>query len=99
MESIKVTPENLRAQAAKVDQEADNYYREYKGLLTDVGTLTTSDWKGEDATEFQNKVNNFEPDFNKMKQLMNEYAEFLRKAADNYQNTQTNVKNTIKSLR
>ena len=85
MESIKVTPENLRAQAAKVDQEADNYYREYKGLLTDVSTLTTSDWKGEDATEFQNKVNNFEPDFNKMKQLMNEYAEFLR--------------NTIKSLR
>ena len=32
-------------------------------------------------------------------ELMNEYAEFLRKAADNYQNTQTNVKNTIKSLR
>lgn len=99
MESIKVTPENLRAQAAKVDQEADNYYREYKGLLTDVSTLTTSDWKGEDATEFQNKVNNFEPDFNKMKELMNEYANFLRQAADNYDNTQDNVLNAVNSLR
>lgn len=99
MESIKVTPENLRAQAAKVDQEAQNYYNEYRGLLTDVGTLTSSDWTGEDANAFRDKVNNFEPDFNKMKELMNEYANYLRQAADNYQNTQENVKNTIKSLR
>lgn len=99
MESIKVTPENLRAQAAKVDQEAQNYYNEYRGLLTDVGTLTSSDWTGEDANAFRDKVNNFEPDFNKMKELMNEYANYLRQAADNYQNTEENVKNTIKSLR
>lgn len=99
MESIKVTPENLRAQATKVDQEAQKYYTEYRGLLTDVGTLTSSDYKGEDANAFRQKVEGFEPDFNKMKELMNEYASFLRQAADNYQNTQENVKNTIKSLR
>lgn len=99
MERIKVTPENLRAQATKVDQEAANYYNEYRGLLADVDTLTSSDYKGEDADAFRNKVDNFEPDFNKMKELMNEYANFLRQAADNYQNTQERVKNTINSLR
>lgn len=99
MDSIRVTPENLRSQAAKVDDEAQRYYNEYHGLLQDVGTLTSSDWTGEDANEFRKKVENFEPDFNKMKELMNEYADFLRQAASNYQNTQENVKNTIRSLR
>lgn len=99
MESIKVTPENLRAQAAKVDQEAQNYYGEYRGLLTDVETLTSTDYTGEDANAFREKVHNFEPDFNKMKTLMNEYANFLRQAADNYQRTQENVKNAINGLR
>lgn len=99
MESIRVTTENLRAQAAKVDEEASKYYNEYQGLLKDVETLTSSDWKGEDADAFREKVKNFEPDFNKMKELMNEYANFLRDAARNYDNTTENVKNTINGLR
>lgn len=99
MEYIRVTPETLRAQAAKVDQEAQNYYSEYQGLLRDVDEFTATDYKGADAEAFKNKVYNFEPDFNKMKELMNEYASFLRQAADNYDNTQENVINTINSLR
>lgn len=99
MESIKVTPENLRTQASKVDQEAQNYFSEYQGLLKDVEAFTSTDYRGDDANEFRQKVHNFEPDFNKMKELMNEYATFLRQAADNYQNTQDNVKNMIKSQR
>lgn len=99
MESIKVTPENLIAKAGQVDSEASKYYSEYRGLLSDVQTLTGTDWTGEDAKEFREKVEGFEPDFNKMKELMNEYANFLREAAKNYQNTQENVRATIKSLR
>lgn len=99
MDYIKVTPQTLRNQAAKVDQEAQNYYAEYQGLLRDVDDLTSQDYKGADAEAFKNKVYNFEPDFNKMKELMNEYANFLRQAADNYDNTQENVINTINSLR
>ena len=99
MESIKVTPENLISQAGKVDDEASKYYNEYRNLLNDVQTLTTSDYTGDDANAFREKVEGFEPDFNKMKELMNEYAGFLREAAKNYQNTQQNVINTVKGLR
>ncbi|MCM1217689.1 MAG: WXG100 family type VII secretion target [Lachnospiraceae bacterium] len=99
MESIKVTPESLIAKAAQVDSEASEYYNEYRGLLSDVESLTGSDWTGEDANAFREKVEGFEPDFNKMKELMNEYANFLREAAKNYQNTQENVIANIKSLR
>ncbi len=94
-----VEPRSLRAQAAKVDQEAADYYGEYHKLLADVETLTSTGYKGEDANAFRDKVNGFEPDFNKMKTLMNEYANFLRKAADNYEYRQQQSKNEISGLR
>ncbi len=49
MDYIEVTPQILRNQAAKVDQEAQNYYAEYQGLLRDVDDLTSQDYKGADA--------------------------------------------------
>lgn len=99
MESTRVTLGELRTQAAKVDEEAQGYYNEYQNLLREVETLTSSDWRGEAADAFREKVKNFEPDFNKMKELMNEYAAFLRNAADNYRNTQENVMGVIRGLR
>lgn len=99
MDSTKVTPEILRKQAAKVDEEADRYYDEYHSLIGDVGEMTTTDWTGDDANEFRDKVGNFEPDFNKMKELMNDYANYLRQAADNYDNRQETTRSAIRGLR
>lgn len=99
MDSILVTPENLDSQAKKVDNKATEYYNHYAALLNDVEQFTSTDWTGEDANAFREKVKGFEPDFTKMKELMEEYASFLRQAATNYRNTQENVRNNIKGLR
>lgn len=98
MESIKVTTEDLRNAASNVDNLAMEYNKEYVALLQDVETLTSTDYTGDDATAFRNQVEGFREDFNKMKQLMNEYADYLRQAASTYEDTQSNVKNTIASL-
>lgn len=98
MESIKVTTEDLRNAASNVDNLAMEYNKEYIALLQDVETLTSTDYTGDDATAFRNQVEGFREDFNKMKQLMNEYADYLRQAASTYEDTQANVKNTIASL-
>ena len=99
MESIKVTPAELTRQAKKVDEEATKYYNKYKELIQTVETLTSGNWRGEDADLFKQKVKAFEPDFTKMKQLMEEYASFLRTAAKNYESTTENIKSAIKGLR
>lgn len=99
MESILVTPENLDSQAKKVDSKASEYYQTYTDLVNEVRRFTDSEWQGEDAKEFCRKVEDFENDFKNMKELMEEYASFLRQAATNYRNTQDNVRNTIKGLR
>ena len=99
MDSILVTLENLDSQAKKVDNKATEYYNHYMALLNEVEDFTSTDWKGEDADAFREKVKDFGRDFTKMKELMEEYASFLRQAATNYRNTQENVRNNIKGLR
>ncbi len=98
MDKIRVTPDELRIGARKVDNEAAHYHSLYTNLLADVQTMTATDWTGEDATTFYNQVEGFRNDFDKMKELMCDYANFLRIAADNYQNTQEEVKRQAQSL-
>lgn len=98
MESIKVTTENLTAKAREVEQKANDYLSDYNSLFQEVETLTTTDWKGDDANAFKTQIEGFRDDFEKMKKLMDDYADFMRKAATNYETTQGNVISQIKSL-
>ena len=98
MKSITVTTQSLTTKAGDVDSKAAEYMSHYEALLNDVNTLTTTDWQGEDATAFRNQVEGLREDFQKMKELMGEYANFLREAAGKYDNLQVNLINTIKGL-
>lgn len=98
MESIKVTTENLTSAAGKIESMAGTYQQNYGTLLDKVNALTSSDWTGEDATAFCQQVEGFREDFNKMKELMDDYATFLRNAARNYEETQARIKASAQSL-
>ena len=98
MESILVTPENLRRAANEVDDLADSYKRQYDEFYTQVAELVSSDWKGKDANAFQAKVEEFKDDFMKMKDLMNQYATHLRTAASDYEQNQSELMSQISGL-
>lgn len=98
MESIMVNTDELRRVAQRVDGIASEYKNTYDALLQDVSTFTTTDWKGEDADAFRNKVEGFRQDFEKMKSLMNDYANNLRQAATDYDNTRNEIMRKNQSL-
>lgn len=98
MESIQVTTENLINKAGEVEDKAGEYMARYEALLSDVDTLVTTDWKGDDANAFKTQIEGFREDFTKMKNLMEQYAEFLRDSAKQYDTTQGNTIDIIKSL-
>ena len=98
MESIQVTPANLRKAAGEVETLAGTYKKQYGDLFSLVETFTTTDYQGMDAKEFCAKVKDFEDDFLKMKTLMDEYAQFLKTAADDYEKNQENIRSQIASL-
>lgn len=98
MTSIQVTTDNLKTQANTVDRLATDYNNDYDALLAEVDNFTSSDWKGSDAQAFRDQVQGFKDDFVKMKELMNEYAQFMRNAADVYDSTKQDLITQIKSL-
>lgn len=98
MESIQVTPANLRKASGEVQTLAATYKKQYEELFGLVETFTTTDYQGKDAKEFCAKVKDFEDDFIKMKNLMDEYADFLAKAATDYEKNQENLSSQISSL-
>lgn len=98
MESIQVTPGNLKKAAGEVETLANNYKKQYGELFGLVETFTTTDFQGADAKEFCSKVKDFEDDFMRMKNLMDEYAQFLRRAAEDYEKNQENTRSQIAGL-
>lgn len=98
MDSIKVDTAEVRRIAGEVDEVATDYESSYVNLLNNVSTFTSSDWKGDDANQFREKVEGFRDDLNKMKTLMNEYATALRQFATNYEETQERIKQQAQGL-
>ncbi|MCM1191146.1 MAG: WXG100 family type VII secretion target [Butyrivibrio sp.] len=98
MDSIQVTPAKLRGAAEEVEMLAVEYSKQYEQLFELVETFTSTDYQGKDAKEFCAKVKDFKDDFVKMKNLMDEYAQFLKTAADDYEKNQENLSSQIASL-
>lgn len=84
--SIAVTPERLEAVAAKIESMASDYKTQYQSLYSETDALQAT-YKGEDSQKFHDQIEGFKPDLEKMMQLMNQYAEFLRTSAKSYRET------------
>ena len=78
---INVDPARLEASASHIEQMYMNYEREY------VQTMGNN-WQGKDNQAFVQQINGFAKDFASMRNLMKEYAEFLKASARAYRNTQ-----------
>ncbi|MCM1307728.1 MAG: WXG100 family type VII secretion target [Butyrivibrio sp.] len=97
MDSIRVRPEVLKNTATKVDNKAEEYFNHYKALLEWTREFTKNEFQGEDAEEFYSHVEGFRNDFDKMKELMNKYAQYLRDTAERYIQIEEEVKSQIAS--
>ena len=84
---IKVDPAKLKAAATEIDNLAADYQRAYEQLYTEVQNLAQT-WQGKDNLAFTNQIEGFQDDFQKMQNLMIQYAEYLNTTAQNYQDTQ-----------
>ena len=84
---IQVDVNRLRNQAAMIKNHATTYESDYKKLMTQVDLLAQS-WKGKDNLAFSEQVKSFQDDFIKMKQVLNEYANYLETCAKAYQELQ-----------
>jgi len=87
---IVVTPTELIAAADAIENLAGDYAQNYTALFSDVSALQSA-WQGKDNQRFTSQIEGFRNDFDRMRELMSEYANFLKNAAITYTNTQDAV--------
>lgn len=94
---IVVEPAKLEAASTKVTEYAGDYKSTYTKLFTEVEAMSAN-WQGSDNIAYTSQIKGFQDDFDKMYKLMTEYADFLKKSADQYKTTQSNVESGAKKL-
>lgn len=95
--NIQVTPEQLETTAGRIGSLAEEYKEQYTQLYSETNAMATT-WNGKDNVAFTEQIAGFKDDFEKMYNLMNEYAAFLRKSAKAYRETQETVVTEARKL-
>lgn len=96
-QTIQVTPEQLEAAAGKIESLAADYQTQYNNLYSETNAMAST-WSGKDNVAFTDQIAGFKDDFQKMYELMNKYAEFLRVSAKAYRDTQDTVASEARKL-
>lgn len=84
--TIQVTPEQLESAAGKIDSLAAEYKEQYNALYKETDSMAL--WEGKDSKAFVAQIAGFKDDLEKMYNLMLKYADFLKKSAKAYRQTQ-----------
>lgn len=94
---IQVTPELLESAAGRIEGLAADYKKQYDALYKETNAMAST-WNGKDITAFVDQIAGFKDDFEKMHTLMLKYADFLRKSAKAYRDTQDTVVTEARKL-
>lgn len=95
--TIQVTPEQLESAAGRIESLAADYKTQYDALYNETNAMAST-WNGKDNTAFVDQIAGFKDDFEKMHTLMLNYADFLRKSAKAYRDTQDTVVTEARKL-
>lgn len=95
--TIQVTPEQLVSAAGRIEGLAADYKTQYDALYNETNSMAST-WQGKDNVAFVDQIDGFKDDFDKMRRLMLDYADFLRKSAKAYRDTQEDVVKAAQKL-
>ena len=92
-----VDTSKLDSAASKIKSLDGDYEAEYKKLFSVVQKMKSS-WDGKDNVAYTTQIEGFRNYFEKMKSLMDDYANFLTKSANTYRETQESIASRAKTL-
>lgn len=96
--TIKVDPEQLRIWANEISNLGGDYQSNYKQIQASVDELAQT-WTGEDSNAYRNKAHEFDDDFNKMFEEINQYVDYLNTAAQKYDEVRMDAQSRANALK
>lgn len=89
--------DNVVNTAGKIDNLNDEFYAEYTEFYSTIDGELMSNWRGEDCDAFRTKANDVKPHFELMKEVIEEYASFLRNTANAHEARMEDSKDQVGS--
>ena len=86
---IRVTPEELKAAAGRLDSKGTEIKALTQNMTETVLKLSGRIWSGEAQTEYVNRFKGLEADILKLNELIRKHVEDLNMVANEYQTTET----------
>lgn len=83
--------------ASQISSLGDDFFREYTQLYNMIENDLAACWKGEDAETFNAKVEGEKHFFESMRDVINEYATFLRNTANAHDARMEDSKGQVQS--
>ncbi len=97
MAEIKVNSQMLRDASTSLMAELGNFQQITNDVSTGLNNLS-NDWTGEAFNNFQANVQALNPTFEKYAEVINQYADFLNKSADQYDQAEATISNETNNI-
>lgn len=95
---IRVTPEELKSSAARVEEMAGQVKNETQQMIEIVTSLTGRIWSGEAETQYVSKFNGLNDDIARLIELVKKNSQHLYTISNEYQTAENTNKDTAATL-
>ena len=92
--NISMDPSQLKTIAAKIISDATSYKSYIVNVYKIVDAMGSS-WAGKDSQEYIKKVNSYKKDMENIGKIIEQYGNFLKTTAANYEKTQNEIKSVF----
>lgn len=88
---INIDPAALETTATKVRNINEELYNYLKNFQSKIDTLDDNSWQSEGSQKIVTAITELAPNFDKYKQVIESYADFLLKTKDAYITNETTI--------
>ena len=94
-----VTTESVKRSSERIGELVSKYQTEYEKLYTEAQALRSAKWTGIASYTFNKKLEEYKTAFEELRDVMNNYQEFLKYAAEHYEQVENRLQEEAGNLR
>lgn len=94
-----VTTESVKRSSERIGELVSKYQTEYEKLYTEAQALRSAKWTGIASDTFNKKLGEYKTAFEELRDVMNNYQEFLKNAAEHYEQVENRLQEEAGNLR
>lgn len=96
---FEVDTRKLQVAADAIEKIIREYNAEWRKLIDDVEELSKEEWRSLASDAFNQQIRSYQPNFEEIATVLQSFADFLRTAKQNYENTDKAIEEAANAMR